>query len=224
MTMTIKTIIQCRMTSRRFPGKVLSPFFGKPVLAHVVERIKRTQFGSSIILATSDDQADDPLVVYAKYLGLEVVRGPRDDVVGRFALTLSQHRCDAFFRVCGDSPLLLPFLFDRAASIYMNSSYDIVTNVFPRTFPVGMSIELIRTKTFLEIKKKVIDKEEKEHLTKYFYHHHKDFKICNIECAKLTDPDLKLAVDELKDLKRLEAWSLTKGEEYEDLFPILSAK
>lgn len=224
MMITIKTIIQCRMTSHRFPGKILAPFLGKPVLAHVVERIKRTQFGSSIILATSDDKADDPLAAYAKYLGLEVVRGSCDDVVGRFALTLNQHRCDAFFRVCGDSPLLLPFLFDKAASIYMKSSYDIVTNVFPRTFPVGMSIELIRTKTFLEIEKKVFEKEEKEHLTKYFYHHPEDFKIYNIECANLIDSDLKLAVDELKDLKRLEAWSLTKGEEYEDLFPIQSTK
>ena len=48
--------------------------------------------------------------------------------------------------------------------------------------------------------------------------------IGNIECANLTDPDLKLAVDKLKDLKRLETWFLTKGKEYEDLFPILSAK
>ena len=46
--MTIKTIIQCRMTSLHFPGKILSPFLGKSLLAHVVERIKRTQFGSSI--------------------------------------------------------------------------------------------------------------------------------------------------------------------------------
>ncbi len=222
--MTIKTIIQCRMTSHRFPGKILTPFLGKPVFAHVVERIKRTQFGSSIILATSDDQADDPLVAYAKYLGLEVVRGSCDDVVERFALTLNQHKCDAFFRVCGDSPLLLSFLFNRAASIYMNSSYDIVTNVFPRTFPVGMSIELIRTKTFLETKKRILKKEDKEHLTKFFYHHHKDFQIHNIECARSTDSDLKLAVDELKDLERLEAWSLSKEEEYEDLFPILSTK
>ena len=218
--MIIKAIIQCRMSSHRFPGKVLAPFLGKPILAHIVDCIKRTKINPSIILATSDEKTDDPLATYGKYLGIEVVRGPRDDVLERFAKTLKKHKCDAFFRICGDSPLLLPLLFNQALLIYNNSSYDLVTNVFPRTFPVGMSVELIKTKRFLETKEKIVKKIDREHLTRYFYQNSKDFQIYNMECGKSINLDYKLAVDEIKDLKRLESWFLNKGDQYENLFPI----
>lgn len=218
--MIIKAIIQCRMSSHRFPGKVLAPFMGKPILAHIIDCIKRTQINSSIILATSDEKVDDPLVTYGKYLGIDVVRGPRDNVLERFAKTLKKHKCDAFFRICGDSPLLLPLLFNHALLIYNNSSYDLVTNVFPRTFPVGMSVELIKTKRFLETKEKIVKKIDREHLTRYFYQNSKDFQIYNMECGKSINLDYKLAVDEIKDLKRLESWFLNKGDQYENLFPI----
>ena len=208
------------MSSHRFPGKVLAPFLGKPILAHIVDCIKRTKINPSIILATSDEKTDDPLATYGKYLGIEVVRGPRDDVLERFAKTLKKHKCDAFFRICGDSPLLLPLLFNQALLIYNNSSYDLVTNVFPRTFPVGMSVELIKTKRFLETKEKIVKKIDREHLTRYFYQNSKDFQIYNMECGKSINLDYKLAVDEIKDLKRLESWFLNKGDQYENLFPI----
>ena len=218
--MFIKAIIQCRMSSHRFPGKVLAPFLGKPILAHIVDCIKRTKINPSIILATSDEKTDDPLATYGKYLGIEVVRGPRDDVLERFAKTLKKHKCDAFFRICGDSPLLIPLLFNQAMSIYKNGSYDLVTNVFPRTFPVGMSVELIKTKRFLETKKKIVKKIDREHLTRYFYQNFKDFQIYNMKCDKSINLNYKLAVDEIKDLKRLESWFLSKGDQYENLFPM----
>ena len=218
--MIIKAIIQCRMSSRRFPGKVLAPFLGKPILSHIVDCIKRTQINPSIILATSDEKVDDPLATYGKYLGIDVVRGPRDDVMERFAKTLKKHKCDAFFRICGDSPLLIPLLFNQALLIYNNGSYDLVTNVFPKTFPAGMSVELIKTKRFLETKEKIVRKIDREHLTRYFYQNSKDFQIYNMECGKSINLDYKLAVDEIKDLKRLESWFLNKGDQYENLFPI----
>ena len=84
-------------------------------------------------------------------------------------MTLSKYKCDAFFRVCGDSPLLYSSLFDTAASLFEKANFDLITNVFPRTFPPGMSIELIKTKIFIEKENKIIDKYEREHLTQYFY-------------------------------------------------------
>tara|TARA_B100000902_G_C27309089_1_gene917281 strand:- start:2389 stop:3018 length:630 start_codon:yes stop_codon:yes gene_type:complete len=208
------------MTSNRFPGKVLSPFLGKPLIDHIIEKIKKTRFYSTIILATTDDKADDPLSIYAKHLGLKVVRGSQNDVVERYALVLDNYNCDAFFRVCGDSPLLLPHLFDYAVSIYENNPCDLITNVFPRTFPAGMSVELFKTETFIKTKKKIINQDEKEHLSKYFYRNSKNFLIHNIECASSIDMDFKLAVDELSDLKKIEKWVITKKSNYENLFPV----
>ena len=104
--MIVNAIIQCRMTSSRFPGKVLAPIMGKPLLDHVVEQIKKTKVCSSIILATSVDKADDPLSCYAHDLGLHVVRGSKDNVFERFALVLDRFCCEAFF----ERPELLKML------------------------------------------------------------------------------------------------------------------
>jgi spore coat polysaccharide biosynthesis protein SpsF (cytidylyltransferase family) len=219
--MTIIAIIQSRMTSNRYPGKMLAPFMNKPILAHVVDRIRISASNPMIVLATSDENADDPLAVYGESLGLRIVRGSRDDVMGRFILTLSKYNCEAFFRVCGDSPLLLPFLFDKAISVFKDNSPDIVTNIFPKTFPPGMSVELLKTKTFLETEKNITNKDDREHLTQYFYKHPKNFKIHNIECSKIIDSNLRFTVDQLEDLQKLKKWNEDRVEGYENLFPIL---
>ena len=218
--MIFNYIIQCRMSSKRFPGKVLATFLKKPLLDHVVQQIKKTHIQSTIVLATSTDNSDNPLVSHAKELGLKIVRGSLNNVVERYALALDRYSCDAFFRVCGDSPLLLPHLFNQAALIYKNKPYDIVTNIFPRTFPVGMSVELIQSEIFLKTKKKIIDQDEREHLSKHFYNNFNNFKIHNIECDLPVDQNLKLAVDEYSDLKKIESWLLTKKDKIENLFPI----
>ncbi len=220
--MNLIVIIQSRMSSHRYPGKMLAPFLGKPVLAHVVQRLKEIKIKPEIILATSEENADDPLVNYSQNLGLKIFRGPLDDVMKRFVLCLKKNECDAFFRVCGDSPLLLPFLFEQAASIYRNNDYDLVTNIFPRSFPVGMSVELIKTRTFLEVQKDIIDNEDREHITRYFYNNPKNFKIHNIECAKPLNSNIKLTVDKPGDIEKLEEWYLAQDKKYEDIFPVLS--
>ena len=222
----INAIIQCRMSSKRFPGKVLSPFMGKPLLLNVVNRLRKTKIKSSIILATSNEILDEPLVVYAKKIGIDVVRGPRDDVVKRYILALKKHKCEAFFRICGDSPLLFPNLFDYAISIYNKEkeNVDLVSNVFPKTFPPGMSVELIKSSTFIKNNKNIVKKIDREHVTKYFYDNSKKFQIFNINCDKYVNPNLELTVDEIKDLRNLETWYLKKGERYMKLFPIKFSK
>jgi spore coat polysaccharide biosynthesis protein SpsF (cytidylyltransferase family) len=212
------------MTSKRFPGKVLAPFLNRPLLDHVVHQIKKSKIYSSIILATSTDNTDNPLASYAKELDLKVVRGSLDCVVDRYALALSSYSCDAFFRVCGDSPLLLPSLFNYAVSIYRDKRYDVITNIFPRTFPVGMSVELIKTEVFLKMKKNILSQEEKEHLSKYFYNNFSKYKIHNIECSSPIDQNLKLAVDEYNDLEKIELWLSDKKDKFENLFPIKISK
>lgn len=224
--MSLIAIIQGRMTSERYPGKMLAPFLGQPVFAHLVKRIRASKINPKIILATSKNYTDDPLVIYAKYLGIEVVRGSHEDVLSRFILALNKFKCEAFFRVCGDSPLLLTSLIDKASSIYSNSKseYDLVTNVFPRTFPVGMSIELIKTRTFIETEKKIVNKKDREHITQYFYNKEKEFKIYNIKCSRILDLNLRLALDKPSDLKILEEWDQNRHRDYNDIFPFEESK
>lgn len=219
--MSIIVIIQSRMTSYRFPGKMLAPLMGKPLLYHVVQKIKDTNLNfKKIILATSKDNADDPLASYARSLGLKIVRGSRDNVMKRYKLALNEHKCQAFFRVCGDSPLILPSLFKEAKKIFDMHRYDLITNVHPRTFPTGMSIELFKTKTFLHIEKIVRANKYREHIAQYFYNNSKNFKIYNIKCARPKSNILHLAIDNPKDLRKIKKWCSKNSNELKKIFPI----
>src|ERR1700743_97735 len=80
----IVAVIQARMGSTRLPGKVLKPIAGKPLLWHIVHRLKRSSFIEDIAIATSTNPRDDAIVEWARENGVTVVRGPEDDVLARF--------------------------------------------------------------------------------------------------------------------------------------------
>lgn len=86
--------------------------------------------------------------------------GPLNNVFKRFYSIIIHESCKSFVRISADSPLMDPSLIDRAVSLFKKNRYDIVTNVFPRTFPKGFSVEVINSKIILDfllkIKKKNI--------------------------------------------------------------------
>jgi spore coat polysaccharide biosynthesis protein SpsF len=216
--MRISAVIQARMTSKRVPGKVLAPFLGKPLIANVIDRVKAFDPEMRIVLATSTDTEDDPLAIYVESLGIPVIRGARDDVLGRFVKALNEHPCEAFFRVCADSPLLDHRLFAKAVSVYSDHYCDLVTNVFPRSFPAGMSVELVNSGTFAGIEKSTKNPDDREHITRFFYRNYERFIIHNIRCPFPSTDLQSLAVDEPGDLNRIE--TMVKSGKVPDFFPL----
>src|SRR5579864_192697 len=81
----VVAVIQARMGSTRFPGKVLKPIAGKPLLWHVIHRLRRSQFIEQIAIATSTHSRDEAIVEFGHENNVTVIRGPEDDVLGRFA-------------------------------------------------------------------------------------------------------------------------------------------
>src|SRR6202012_3455200 len=82
----IVAVIQARMGSTRLPGKVLKPVAGKPLLWHIVHRLKASHLIEDIAIATTTNPLDEAIVEFAAAEGITVVRGPEDDVLARFAL------------------------------------------------------------------------------------------------------------------------------------------
>ena len=115
--MSACAIIQARMGSSRFPGKMLADLAGQPVLWHVVHRLERCATIGRIILATSDGDGDDPLAAAAGAMGVTVVRGPERNVLRRFALALEHTDASVILRICGDSVLIDPWLIDRLVTL-----------------------------------------------------------------------------------------------------------
>jgi spore coat polysaccharide biosynthesis protein SpsF (cytidylyltransferase family) len=209
---SIRAFIQARMSSKRFPGKVLAPFAGRPLIDHVLQRVAQTVPAKHITVLTSSHPSDDPLDGFLAKRGVHVLRGSLDDVFDRFRSGLAACPCDYFFRVCADSPLLDPCLLGAAAQWVGRHEVDLVTNVHPRTYPRGQSVELLRTTTFLGIDTACLTAAEREHVTAIYYAEPARFRIHNLDSG---DPGLageSLAVDTMDDLRRLEFWLRSPGE------------
>jgi len=196
-------IIQARMSSKRFKGKMLANLLGVTVLESVVSRIKLCNLVTKIIVATSTNISDDKLVEFCKKNGIEYYRGSLENVASRFCEIILIENTTAFIRISGDSPLIDPDLIDKAIEIYNTKNIDIFTNVFPRTFPKGQSIEIIKSKVFLETFKLMKTNEQLEHVTSYFYSSSEKFKIFNLN--SLDDySDVNLCIDNPEDIETLE--------------------
>jgi spore coat polysaccharide biosynthesis protein SpsF len=192
------------MSSERFPGKVLAPFRGAPVILHVVRRVTEALPAVPVVVATSVETSDDPLVAYLAILGIPVFRGPLDDVFQRFRLCVAEHPCEWILRVSADSPLLDGRVLAAVARHADRPGVDLVTTVFPRTFPSGHNAELIRVATFLALDPGALTDSDREHVTGVYYRHPRRFGIVNVASG---DPGLasrRLCVDTVDDLRRLE--------------------
>jgi spore coat polysaccharide biosynthesis protein SpsF (cytidylyltransferase family) len=198
----IGAIVQARTGSSRLPRKVLLELAGKPLLLHVLDRLARARELDAIVVATSAEPADDAVAALCAAHGTPCVRGPHEDVAARVALAAREHRLDAFVRVSGDSPLIDPAIVDRAVARYRAGDADLVTNVRPRSFPPGQSVEVVRTLTFLSLVPRMTTEEEREHVTPLLYE--SGLRIARIEASR-DYGDLALTVDTAEDLARLDA-------------------
>jgi spore coat polysaccharide biosynthesis protein SpsF len=192
------------MNSARFPGKVLAPLHGRPIILHTIERVKQVIPEQSITVVTSSEKSDDPVAFYVQRIGISIFRGPLDDVFGRFRLCLLEYPCEWILRLSADSPLLDVENLRRVLAFAENGDIDLVTTTFPRSFPTGQNAELIRVDTFLKINPAELSAHDQEHVTPFYYRQPERFHIVNVASGDPRLADLSFAVDTLEDLRRLE--------------------
>jgi spore coat polysaccharide biosynthesis protein SpsF len=198
--MEIAAIVQARMGSERLPGKVLREVEGKPLLAYLLERLARTALLDGVVVATSDDVADDAIASFCRAAGVDCHRGSVEDVAGRILAAVRARGLDAFVRVSGDSPLLDQTLVDRAVTLLVATGGDLATNVYPsRTFPHGQSVEAFRRTAFERGYALATETADFEHVTPVFYRHADQFRISSFTHEPSLG-DVHLAVDTEEDL------------------------
>ncbi|HEX4069917.1 MAG TPA: NTP transferase domain-containing protein [Planctomycetaceae bacterium] len=190
----IGAIVQARMSSRRLPGKSLCPLGGKPMLQYVLESLMQLDELSGTLVATSTDTSDDPIAEFCERFAVPCFRGSLDNVAERFLEAARTHTFAAFVRVSGDSPLLDPRLVTRAIDLFRESDADLATNVFPRTYPAGMSVEVVKTESFERLVPKLSEPDDREHVTSFFYRNAADFQIASF-VREVPRRDVHLAVD-----------------------------
>ena len=162
-------ITQARMTSTRLPGKVLLPAGGKPMLAHHLERLAAV--GAPLIVATTTNSADDPLVEIADSLGAAVFRGSEHDVLSRYVGAAAAENLDVVVRVTSDCPLIDPALIRRGIDRYLalDDPFAHVSNVLQRSYPRGFDFEVFSAEALRDADAHATADPDREHVTPYLY-------------------------------------------------------
>ena len=195
------------MSSRRFPGKVLTPLLGKPLLRHAYDHAVQAGVceAQHVVVLTSSHSTDDAVEAYCQDHDLQYYRGPLEDVLGRFAGVVARHGGKRIVRLTADSPLVPVELFRFIAALLDKSSWDLVTTTHHRTLPKGMNIEAFTSSALIRaLEAGDLSDSDREHVTAYFHRHPEKFRICNVGLRSHNYSALDYAVDDPEDLARLE--------------------
>jgi spore coat polysaccharide biosynthesis protein SpsF len=165
-------IIQARMTSIRLPGKVMLPLCEKTVLEVMFERI--SNYKNQIIIATTNDDTEKPIIALCERLGINVYRGDTNNVLSRYyeaAIHYGAKKDDIIVRLTSDCPLHDQEVVHKVIEAFKKSKCDFMSNAIHRKFPRGLDVAVFRFKLLKEAFNNATTDYEKEHVTAYFYSH-----------------------------------------------------
>lgn len=206
--MKVVALVQARLGSSRLPGKVLKDLGGEPLLAWCVERARRASTVTQVVVATTDDPADDPIVEFCAARGYDCFRGSQFDVLDRFYQAARHYAAEVVVRITADCPFIDPDLIDLTVQEFWRSGADFAANRLPppwkRTYPIGLDTEVCSMAALERAWKESTQKFEREHVMPYFYDEDGRFKIHVLH----HDPDygsLRWTVDTPQDLELLRA-------------------
>ena len=208
----IGCIIQARMGSSRLPGKVMMELKpSKPILHYVIKQHQFCNEIDKIIVATTDLKSDDVIENYVRELGVECFRGNSRNVLDRFYQCAKKYSLSTIVRITADNPFNDPTIVDSVIKKFKSNDFDYITNSKPRTFPQGISVEVLSFKALEIAWKNAKLPSEKEHVTPYIFNHSQDFKILNFP-SKNNLSNLRWTVDRKNDyeLSKLIASNLQK--------------
>ena len=201
--MTIGVVLLCRYSSSRLQGKILQDIRGRPLISHIVGRIRRAAAERPLVVATSDDKSDDPIAAYCRRSGIECFRGDLNDVAGRFLSCLKAYGWEYGVRINGDRLFLDVETLHAVLAIADTGEFDLVTNIPGQTFPYGLGVEIVRTEFYASCLDSMTEDFHREHVTTWFYENQsvgRRYVYENTVCPEAAG--LQLAIDTPEDLDR----------------------
>jgi spore coat polysaccharide biosynthesis protein SpsF len=186
MTTRIVAIIQARMASSRLPGKVLLDLAGTPMLGRVVERTRQARSTEAVVVATTDEPSDDPIVEYCEASRIDVVRGSHYDVLDRYYAAAQAMEAGIVIRITADCPLIDPGLIDDTVVALLGragagsgssgaqaATFDFAANRLPppwrRTYPIGLDTEACTFAALATAWREAKQPVEREHVMPFLY-------------------------------------------------------
>ena len=195
-------VIQARMGSTRVPGKALLNLAGKPLLWHIIDRMRRVKHIEKIILATSTSPENDVLKEFAKENNIDFYAHPgEDDLAGRVSGAIKNLPGDLILKTGGDCPLIDPDVLQKIVDLGTNNNNaDFVSNRIEWSYPLGLSADLISRTAIEWADENLSLPKDRELFALYIRDHNEQFNV--IPCKN--DVDLShhtWTVDDLKDVE-----------------------
>jgi len=197
----ICVIVQARMGSVRLPGKVMKEILGKPLLIHVLERVKRMETKDKIVLATTTLEEDNTIAETVKDYdkAITIYRGSSHDVLDRYYKAAVHYKVDTIVRITSDDPLIDPKVSDMVVETFLKNHCDYCCNNMPRTYPYGLDTEVFSFESLERTWKEAHTPHEREHVTPYMRENPDTFRLLNVQHT--TDlSTLRWSVDYPEDL------------------------
>ncbi len=196
--------VEARMTSTRLQGKVLMPLAGKPALERLIERLKRSKYIDEIVVATTINKIDNPIVDLAKRIKVKYFCGSEQDVLKRVLDAAKSVKADIIVEITGDCPLVDWRLIDRGIEELFKHKLDYSANNIKFSYPDGFDVRVFPFSILEKVDKLTDDPIDRAHVTYYIYNHPEKFKIYNWVAEKKNYwPDIRLTLDEKADYELL---------------------
>lgn len=196
-------IIQARMTSNRLPGKVLMDLGGRPMLAQQLRRLRGCEAIDEIVIATTVNATDDPVVALARREGVGWFRGSEQDVLARVAGAARQAEADVIIRVTGDCPLIDPGVTGAVIAELTGhvAECDYASNVLERSYPRGLDVEALYRDTLERIDRLARSPADREHVTLLPRSTRPELFLCRSVRDSDDNADLRWTVDTEADVE-----------------------
>jgi spore coat polysaccharide biosynthesis protein SpsF len=206
-------ILQARMTSTRLPGKVLMDLAGRPMLSRQIDRLRRSQTLDEIVIATTTNLTDGPVVEWAQANHVVCFRGSESDVLSRYVGAARHARAEVVVRVTGDCPLIDPEILDEVVRALETSdpACDYASNVIDRTYPRGLDTEALYADVLFRVDRLARSAPAREHVTYFIHGERRDLFLLRSVKAADDNSDLRWTVDTPEDLATIRRIYLEAG-------------
>jgi len=195
-------IIQARTGSTRLPGKVLKPIMGEPMLARMLERVKRAKKLDAVVVATTDKPEDDATAELAQKCGARVFRGSEKDVLDRYYQAAKQAGASidtVIVRLMADCPLHDPAVVDEAVKHFTDADDVFAYAGTVSHYPEGLDFDMFTFGALEEAWKNARLPSEREHVGRYFINHPERFHALPWTAGERDDSHMHWSVDTQAD-------------------------
>jgi len=201
------------MGSTRLPGKVLAPIAGRPLLMHIVERLRAVSALDETVVVTSEVACDDAIAEFCDAQQIRCYRGSEHDVLDRFQQATKEFSPQRIVRITADCPLVDPAVVEallNLAAASPDAAYaSVATGTIGaqagyRRYPDGLDAETFTATALAAAWREAADPYEREHVTPFIWRRPERFGVVVLE-ADRDFGDERWTIDYPADLELVRA-------------------